>query len=109
VGLVGPHRILGEEVALEPERGLAGDQRQGVGEGEQDQVVVVGRGLDEGPAVVDVDVDAGIGVGMRGRQVTAQRVDLGVDLDRVDPGCSLAQSGGDVVAGARPEDEDVAR
>ena len=58
----------GEQVALEPHRRLAGDERERVGQGEQDAVPLLVRPLEVGPPVVDA-------TRRRGRPGTAGRGD----------------------------------
>ncbi len=78
------HRLAREQVALEPKRGLAADERQRVGQREQDQVVLLVGPLEERPPVVDVDADARVVVGSLGVTLGADLLQPRIDLDRVD-------------------------
>ncbi len=98
-------RLGGEQVVLQAQRRLAGDDGRGVGQGEQHQVVAARRALHEGAPVVDVHRHARVGVGTVRMPVAADLHQGRVDLDRVDLLRALAQRDRDVVAGARADDE----
>ena len=99
------HRLLREEVRLEPERPLAGDERERVGEREQDQVELLVGPFEEGAAVVDVRGHPGVAVRLLGVEVPADALEHRIDLDGVDRRGAFAQRDGDVVAVARTDDE----
>ena len=101
------HRLLCEEVVLEPKRALPCEQRQRVGQREQDEVVVVLRLLDEGAPVIDVDAHARVLVRPARMERLAERLDLGIDLDGVDVLRALGERDGDVVAVAGSDDQHV--
>ena len=103
------HRLQGEQVALEAQRGLAADERQRVRQGEDDQIVAAVAALEIGSPVVDVHADPRVLVGVIGVVASADRLDHRIDLDGVDVPRALREGDGDVVAVARTHDQDVAR
>ena len=108
---VGAHRLerlLGEQVALQPDPRLPGQRGQRVGQREQDQVVVLRGVLQEGAAVIDVRGQPGAGVGVV-RVHVAEPHQQRVDLHRVDVPGALGQGDGRVVARPGPDDQDVAQ
>ena len=94
-------RLGGEQVVLQAQRRLAGDDGRRVGQREQDEVVATVGALHEGPPVVDVHGDPRVGVGAVRVPVAADLHQGRVDLHRVDPLGALLERHGDVVAGAR--------
>ena len=89
----GPGRAPGgEQVVLQAQGRLAGDDRERVGQGQQHEVVAPVGPLQERPAVVDVGRDPRVGVGAVGVAVAAQPLQCRVDLDRVDPPGPLASA-----------------
>jgi hypothetical protein len=93
-------RLDGEQVALQAQGRLAGDDRERVGQGQHDQVVAAAGLLQERPAVVDVGRDPRVEVGAVGVAVTSQALQGRVDLDRVHVPGPVGQGHGHVVAGA---------
>ena len=75
----------GEQVVLEAQRRLPGDDRRRVGQGEQHEVVARVGALHEGAPVVDVHRHPGVGVGLVRMPVAPDLHQGRVDLDRVDP------------------------
>ncbi len=103
----GLERFLREEVALESELAVAGDERHRVGQREDDQVVRVARALEERASVVDLHVDPRVVVRVIGVPLLADLVDPRIDLDGVDVLRALRQREGDVGARTGPDDEHV--
>jgi len=101
------HRLRREEVVLEPQARLPGEQRQRVREREEDQVVFAVGALDERAPVVHVRVDARVLVRMIRVVAPPEVLELRVDLDRVDPPRSLRERDRDVVAVPGADDQHV--
>ena len=99
------HRFLGEEVVLQPQAALAGEQGERVGQGEHDEVVLARVALDEGPTVADVHGHPRVLVRVAGVVLRSQRLDDGVDLDGVDVLGPVGEGDGDVVAVAGADHE----
>ena len=85
-------RLGGEEVVLEAQRRLPGDDRRRVGQGEQHEVVARVGALHEGAPVVDVHRHPRVGVGLVRMPVAPDLHERRVDLDRVDPLGALARA-----------------
>ena len=96
-------RLDGEQVVLQAQGRLAGDDRERVGQGQHHQVVAPAGLLQERPAVVDVGRDPRVEVGAVGVAVASQALQGRVDLDRVHVPGPLGQGHGHVVAGAGPD------
>ena len=93
--------FLGEQEALEPQRGLARERGEGVRDREEHQVERPIGVVQERSAVLDVRRHPGVLVRPVRVQVASQAVQQRVDLDRVDVVGPLGQCDGDVVAAAR--------
>ena len=109
MALVRLRRVLGEQVALEPDRRRALHERERIGEREDDEIPRLVRSLEERTPVVDVHGDARIVVGM-GRVMIGGEVEQSlVDLDGIDMLRSHGQRLGHVVAAAGPDHEHIGR
>ncbi len=75
--------FLGEEERLEPQIGCAAHQREGIGHREHDEVIPFGRVPQERATIGDDRRDARVGVRVVGVLRPPDRLDAGVDLDRV--------------------------
>ena len=102
-------RLLGQQVALQPQGGLPGQRGQRVGQREQDQVVPLVRVLQVGPAVFDVHADPAVLVGMTRVHLAHPEQQQRIDLDGIDVPGALGQGDRDVVARPGPDDQDVAQ
>ncbi len=105
---VAPHRghgLFGEQVALETDRAAPGEQDERVGEREEDEVEACVRAFEKCTSVIDMCRDPRIVVRPVRVDTSTEIEDLGIDLDGIDVGGSHLESDGDVVAGARPDDE----
>ena len=99
-------RLLGEQVALQPQGGLPRERGQRIGQREHDEVVLLVRVLQVLAAVRDVQGEPGVLVGT----VRVGPADLRqhrVDLDRVDVLGAFGQRDRRVVPGPRADDQDV--
>jgi hypothetical protein len=103
----GLDRLLGEQVALQPQVGLPVDRGQRVGQREQDQVVVLLGVLQEGPAVSVVQGHPRAVVRVVRVLALAELDQDRVDLHRVHVLRALGQCHRDVVTRAGPHDQDV--
>ncbi len=101
------NRLLGKQVAFQPDAGIARMQRKRIDERVHDQVVLRTRLAKKSSAVGQVDTDAGIAVGLVGVLLSSDLVDHGVDLDGVHMLDAIGESRGDVVARAGTDDQDV--
>ena len=101
------HRLLGEEVVLEPQHALPCEERERVGQREDDQVVAVVCVLHVGAAIVDVFRHARVLPRMIRVVLTAEPLDLRVDLDCVDVLRAFRERDRDVVAVTGADDQDV--
>ena len=72
-------------------------------------VVMLARRPQEGTSIVYDRANPGIGIGVLGMPLPALHKNRGIDLNGVDLLCSITQAGGNIVAGARADDRDIAR
>ena len=106
-----PHvveRLLGEQVALEPDVAVAAVQDERIDQRVDDQVVLLVGRLQEVAAVVQVHDDARIVVGAVGMIALAEALDHRIDLDRVDARGAPREGAADVVARAGADDQHLA-
>ena len=103
------HRLLREQVVLQPQHALPRKQRQRIRQREHDQVVLAVRVLRKRAAVVDVDADAPARIRVVRVVLAPEPLDLRVDLDGVDVLRALRERDRDVVPVAGSHDELVVR
>src|SRR5450759_1984468 len=98
--------LFGVDEVVEAHVGIVGELGVGIEQSEKDEVVA-GRGaLHKGAGIGEVGGDARIVVGMLGMAAASEIENLGVDFHGIDGAGLVAQGGGNVISGARADDQD---
>ena len=101
------NRLLGKQVAFEPDARVARMQRERIDERIHDHVVFHAALAEESSAVGQVDTDARIAVGLVGMLESSDVVDHRVDLDGIDVLHAVGEGCRDVIARAGADDQDI--
>ena len=101
------HRFAGEQVALQPQRRLTGEDRERIGDRVQDEVVSALGVVEERPTVLDVHRHARVLIRVVGVMVATESIQQRVDLHGVDVCRALRERDRHVVAAAGADDQHV--
>src|ERR1700736_527408 len=100
-------RLLGKQVALEPDIGVSAVENQRVDERILDKVVFVLGGAQVVPPIVKMSADPRVGIGSVGIISDADALDNRIDLHRVDAAYAVAQGMADIVARSRADNQHI--